>query len=87
MDGIRPEFLDNLNSFTQNEVNLPTISIYQNPYELQLPGLSELEYNKYQYAKLLFQMRQFDSVVNVLNEFKSPKLYFLRLYAKYMVSK
>lgn len=86
LDGIRQEFLDNKIPFTQNEVHLPTISIYHNPYESQLPPLDELEYNRYQYAKALFQMRQFDGVTNVLDDSKSPRLYFLRLYAKYLAS-
>lgn len=86
MDGVREDLLDTKVPFTQNEVHLPTVSIYHNPYELQLPPLTEIEYNKYQYAKALFQMRQFDSVTQLLQNSKSPRLYFLRLYAKYLVS-
>ncbi|KAI8094223.1 anaphase-promoting complex subunit Apc8 [Thamnidium elegans] len=84
LDGIRDDLLDTRIPFTQNEVHLPTVSIYHNPYESQLPPLTEVEYNKYQYAKALFQMRQFDSVTHLLQNSKSPRLYFLRLYAKYL---
>lgn len=86
LDGIRDDMLDDKIPFTQNEVHLSTISPYHTPYELSLPALTEEEYNKYQYAKALFQLRQFDGVANVLRDSKSPKLYFLRLYSKYLVS-
>lgn len=84
LDGIRKDILDDKESFTNNESQ--SASPYQIPYEASLPPLSEYEYNKYQYAKSLFQIRQFDSVKDVLGNSKSPKLYFLRLYAKYLVS-
>ncbi|KAI9262921.1 anaphase promoting complex subunit 8 [Helicostylum pulchrum] len=84
LDGIREDFLDTEIPFTRNQENLPTLSIYHNPYEVQLPPLTEVEYNKYQYAKALFNMRQFDSVTDLLQNSKSPRLYFLRLYAKYL---
>lgn len=83
LDGIRKDILEDKESFTNNEPQL--VSAYQIPYEASLPPLSEYEYNKYQYAKSLFQIRQFDSVKDVLGNSKSPKLYFLRLYAKYLV--
>lgn len=85
LDGIKEDLLDNRIPFTENEVHLNTISTYHTTYESSLPPLSEYEYNKYQYAKSLFQLRQFDSVSDVLGNSKSPKLYFLRLYAKYLV--
>lgn len=78
--------IDDKIPFTENEVHLPTISTYHTQYESTLPPLYEKEYNKYQYAKSLFQLRQFDSVHDVLKGSKHPKLYFLRLYAKYLVS-
>ena len=84
LDGIRKDILDDKETFANNE--LQSASTYHIPYEASLPPLSEHEYNKYQYAKSLFQIRQFDSVKDVLGNSKSPKLYFLRLYAKYRVS-
>jgi anaphase-promoting complex subunit 8 len=77
--------LDNGTSFTDKNSNSNVLSVYHTPYECSLQPLSEEEYNKYQYAKTLFQIRQFHSVQDVLGESKSPKLYFLRLYARYMV--
>lgn len=79
------DLLDSRIPFTTNDVHLPTISLYHNPYQIDLPPLSELEYNKYQYAKSLFHIRQFDSVTHALGQSKTPQLYFLRLYAKYLV--
>ena len=85
LDGIKKDSLDDKEFFTDNELHRKTISTYEIPYEASLPPLSEYEFNKYQYAKSLFQIRQFDSVKDVLGNSKSPKLYFLRLYAKYLV--
>ncbi|CAO3647336.1 unnamed protein product [Mucor hiemalis] len=76
--------LDKQVSFTNNELHKPIISLYEIPYEKKQPALTEEEYNKYQYAKVLFQIRQFDGVANVLGDSKKGKLYFLRLYAKYL---
>lgn len=87
LDGINTSMLDEGTSFTQNDKNLSVLSPYHTPYENTIPPLSEFEYNKYQYAKSLFQIRQFYSVQDVLRNSKSPKLYFLRLYAKYLVKK
>ncbi|KAI8365140.1 anaphase promoting complex subunit 8 [Blakeslea trispora] len=84
LSGIRSDLLDSRVPFTQNDIHLQTISPYNIPYEASIPPLSEHEYNIYQYAKSLFQMRQFDSVKDVLGDSKSPKLYFLRLYTKYL---
>lgn len=84
MDGIRPDLLDTKTAFTKSESHLETVSLYHNPYEAQFPALTELEYNRYQYAKALFQMRQFDGVTNILEGFTPPRLYFLRLYSKYL---
>lgn len=81
LDGIKKDMLDYKDLFTDGEFHLKSVS----PYEASLPPLTEYEYNKYQYAKALFQIRQFDSVKDVLGNSKSPKLYFLRLYAKYLV--
>lgn len=85
LDGIKKDALYDKESFTDNELHYKSVSTYQIPYEASLPPLSEYEFNKYQYAKSLFQIRQFDSVKDVLGNSKSPKLYFLRLYAKYLV--
>lgn len=78
--------LDKQVSFTNNELHKSIISLYDIPYENEQPALTEEEYNKYQYAKVLFQLRQFDGVGNVLGDSKKGKLYFLRLYAKYLAS-
>ncbi|KAI8581599.1 hypothetical protein K450DRAFT_232089 [Umbelopsis ramanniana AG] len=47
-------------------------------------SLTELENNKYLYARALFEVRQFDNAAFVLAQFTAPKLRFLRLYAKYL---
>ncbi|GAB5586668.1 Anaphase-promoting complex subunit 8 [Umbelopsis nana] len=49
-------------------------------------SLTELENNKYLYARALFEVRQFDNAAFVLAQFAAPKLRFLRLYAKYLAS-
>lgn len=85
LNGIKDDFLDDKVPFTQNEVHIPTISTYHTDYESSLPPLSERDYNLYQYAKTLFNIRHFHSVIDVLGQSKHPKLYFLRLYAKYLV--
>ncbi|KAI8371174.1 anaphase promoting complex subunit 8 [Choanephora cucurbitarum] len=82
--GIREDLNDSRVPFTQNDIHLQTISPYHIPYESSLSPLSEHEYNLYLYAKSLFQLREFDSVKSVLGDSKSPKLYFLRLFAKYL---
>ncbi|KAI7905498.1 anaphase promoting complex subunit 8 [Cokeromyces recurvatus] len=84
LDGIKDELLDTKIPFTNNDVHLKVVSTYHTDYESSLPPLSEYEYNKYQFAKTLFQMRQFDRVRDVLGDSKSSKLYFLRLYARYL---
>ncbi|KAI8636467.1 anaphase promoting complex subunit 8, partial [Parasitella parasitica] len=84
LDGIKKDVIEDKEAFTNAETNWKSVSTYQIPYEASLPPLSEYEYNKYQYAKSLFHIRQFDSVKDVLGNSKSPKLYFLRLYAKYL---
>ncbi|ORE10336.1 TPR-like protein, partial [Rhizopus microsporus var. microsporus] len=84
LNGIKDDFLDDKVPFTQNEVHIPTISTYHTDYESSLPPLSERDYNLYQYAKTLFNIRHFHSVMDVLGQSKHPKLYFLRLYAKYL---
>jgi anaphase-promoting complex subunit 8 len=50
-------------------------------------SLTELENNKYLYARALFEVRQFDNAAFVLAQFTAPKLRFLRLYAKYLVGR
>ncbi|RCH80254.1 Anaphase-promoting complex subunit 23, partial [Rhizopus stolonifer] len=85
LDGIHGDLVDNLVPFTGTSTNIPTFSAYCTDYDSLLPPLTELEYNKYQYAKTLFQLRQFNTVVDVLKEYQHPKLYFLRLYSKYLV--
>ncbi|KAI9483556.1 MAG: hypothetical protein EXX96DRAFT_536877 [Benjaminiella poitrasii] len=84
LDGIKKELLDSKIPFTNNEIHLKALSTYHTDYESSLPPLLEEDYNKYQFAKALFQMRQFDRIGDVLGDSKSPKLYFLRLYAKYL---
>jgi anaphase-promoting complex subunit 8 len=57
-----------------------------NEYRSLDSSLTELENNKYLYARALFEVRQFDNAAFVLSQFKAPKLRFLRLYAKYLVT-
>jgi anaphase-promoting complex subunit 8 len=47
-------------------------------------SLTERESNKYLYARALFEVRQFDNAAFILSQFSTPKLRFLRLYAKYL---
>ncbi|KAI9276753.1 hypothetical protein BDA99DRAFT_474591 [Phascolomyces articulosus] len=55
-------------------------------YESSLPPLSEKEHNKYQYARALFRMQQYDNVAFILKDYTAPRLMFLRLYAKYLAA-
>jgi anaphase-promoting complex subunit 8 len=57
-----------------------------NEYRSLDSSLTELENNKYLYARALFEVRQFDNAAFVLSQFTAPKLRFLRLYAKYLVT-
>ncbi|KAG0176956.1 Anaphase-promoting complex subunit 23 [Apophysomyces sp. BC1021] len=82
--GIRTDLIDPNRTFTSDDANMATTAITKTTYEASLPPLSEEEYNKYQYAKALFQMRQFQNVNFTLTDCTSPKLRFLRLYAKYL---
>ncbi|KAI9313974.1 cell division cycle 23 [Dichotomocladium elegans] len=84
LSGIEDSNLDHDPSFTKLEQNLPVTTVTLTDYESSLPPLTEKEYNKYQYAKVLFQMRQYDNVAFVLRGYTAPKLLFLRLYAKYL---
>ncbi|KAI8366073.1 anaphase promoting complex subunit 8 [Radiomyces spectabilis] len=84
LDGINAELLQDQANFTQDPRNASIVSLHATDYEASLPPLSEMEYNKYLYAKALFQAREFDHVNFVLQHQKAPKLRFLRLYARYM---
>ncbi|KAI8876795.1 TPR-like protein [Backusella circina FSU 941] len=85
LDGIKPTSINNSdNSYTQSDFTLPCTSTYRTNYEASLGALTELEYNKYQYAKALFSIKQFDAVSFVLDGFEAPKLLFLKLYAQYL---
>jgi len=44
------------------------------------------EYDKFLYAKSLFDIREFDRASYVLNSLTHPKCIFLRLYSKFMVN-
>jgi anaphase-promoting complex subunit 8 len=86
LDGINTSWINNNDkSYTKSDFNLPCISTYHTNYESSLEPLTELEYNKYQYAKTLFSIKQFDAVSFVLDGFEAPKLLFLKLYAQYLV--
>ncbi|KAG0749092.1 hypothetical protein G6F57_005882 [Rhizopus arrhizus] len=85
LDGIQTDLLDAKVPFTQNETHIPTLSAYHTEYESSLAPLSEYDYNRYQYAKTLFYMRHFNAVIDVLGQSNHPKLYFLRLYSKYLM--
>lgn len=85
LDGIDDRQLNQDSNYTQNADNAASIATYSTEYESSLPALTEKEYNKYQYAKALFQMRQYDNVAFILSNYTHPKLVFLKLYAKYLV--
>ncbi|KAL0096862.1 anaphase promoting complex subunit 8 [Phycomyces blakesleeanus] len=53
-------------------------------YESKYPRLTEQEYNRYQYAKSAFQMRQYENAHHLLKGHNAPRLKFLRLYAFYL---
>ncbi|KAF7727059.1 anaphase-promoting complex component apc8 [Apophysomyces ossiformis] len=82
--GIRTDLIDLNPNFTGDDNNIATVAVNKTSYEASLPQLSEQEHNKYQYAKALFQMRQFQNVSYILAGCNAPKLRFLRLYAKYL---
>lgn len=73
VSGIKP-------GLSQNKVRSETIADYEDVSFV----LNEVEYNTYQYAKTLFQMREFDRASSILCGSNTPHLYFLRLYAQYM---
>ncbi|KAL1934859.1 hypothetical protein VTP01DRAFT_7041 [Rhizomucor pusillus] len=81
LDGIHPDALDHEEHFTHIAENMQNMLPL---YESTLPPQSEVEYNKYQYAKALFQMRQYDNAAFILSKFDTPKSRFLRLYSKYL---
>lgn len=83
LDGIHPDALDHEEHFTHIAENMQNMLPL---YESTLPPQSEVEYNKYQYAKALFQMRQYDNAAFILSKFDTPKSRFLRLYSKYLVT-
>jgi anaphase-promoting complex subunit 8 len=58
---------------------------YSTNYDASLPPFNEVEYNKYQYAKSLFHVRQYENASYVLRGLDNPRLRFLRLYARYLV--
>ncbi|ORX56834.1 anaphase-promoting complex subunit 8-like protein [Hesseltinella vesiculosa] len=77
LDGIKIETLDLSNQFEHQQSHVTD-------YDASLPPFNEQEYNKYQYAKSLFHMRQFENVSYILHGYDNPRLRFLRLYAKYL---
>ncbi|KAI8069402.1 putative cell division cycle [Gongronella butleri] len=77
LDGLQEDKLDQSNQFEHQQSHAAD-------YDASLPPFNELQYNKYQYAKSLFHMRQFDNVSFILRDQTNPRLRFLRLYAKYL---
>ncbi|KAI9007948.1 anaphase promoting complex subunit 8 [Phycomyces nitens] len=59
-------------------------SLEETAYESKYPRLTEQEYNRYQYAKAAFQMRQYENAHHLLKGHNAPRLRFLRLYAFYL---
>jgi len=49
------------------------------------PKITYKEYDKFLYARALFNIREFDRVSYILNSLIHPKCIFLRLYSKFMV--
>ncbi|KAI8986945.1 hypothetical protein BDB01DRAFT_784023 [Pilobolus umbonatus] len=82
--GIKEGLIDGEIPFSDNEVNQDRLSVYYTDYERGLEPLTEREYNKYQHAKTLFNLRQFDYVSTVLKDTRSSQCKYLRLYAKYL---
>jgi len=44
------------------------------------------EYDKFLYARSLFDIREFDRASYILNSLTHPKCVFLKLYSKFMVN-
>lgn len=84
LDGIHPKALQENAPYTNVDDNLPCLSLSRTHYESSLPALTEKEQNRYQYAKALFQVRQYHNASFVLKDYDAPRLRFLRLYAKYL---
>ncbi|KAI8099705.1 putative cell division cycle [Halteromyces radiatus] len=76
LDGVKEGTLDLSNQYGHQHTTTG--------YDASLPSVNELEYNKYQYAKALFHMRQYENASYILRGMENPKLKFLRLYAKYL---
>ncbi|KAG2226456.1 hypothetical protein INT45_014200 [Circinella minor] len=73
----------------QQQEEIPIISettLICTDYESSLPSLTEKEHCKYQYARALFRMQQYDNVAFILKDYTAPRLLFLRLYAKYLAA-
>ncbi|KAI9487958.1 anaphase-promoting complex subunit 8-like protein [Zychaea mexicana] len=76
------EILDGIAS--EQPPDLAETALVCTDYESSLKPLSEKEYNKYQYARALFRMQQYDNVAFILKDYTHPRLMFLRLYAKFL---
>ncbi|ORZ08413.1 anaphase promoting complex subunit 8 [Absidia repens] len=77
LDGVKEEMLDKSNQYEHQNT-------YSTNYDASLPSFNEVEYNKYQYAKSLFHVRQYENVSFILRDLNNPRLRFLRLYASYL---
>ncbi|KAI8149678.1 hypothetical protein BJV82DRAFT_588895 [Fennellomyces sp. T-0311] len=73
-----------LDGITEQTPTLAEAALVCTEYESSLPPLSEKEHNKYQYARALFRMQQYDNAAFILKDYTAPRLMFLRLYAKYL---
>ncbi|CAO3636213.1 unnamed protein product [Cunninghamella blakesleeana] len=80
------ELLEGLDESTLNLSNqFEHQHTFYNNYDASLPSLNEQEFNKYQYARSLFHLRQFENVNFILKGYNNPRLRFLRLYARYLL--
>ncbi|KAI8331382.1 anaphase promoting complex subunit 8 [Chlamydoabsidia padenii] len=77
LDGVKEDMLDKSNQYEHQHT-------YSTNYDASLPPFNEVEYNKYQYAKSLFHVRQYENASYILSGLDNPRLRFLRLYSRYL---